>query len=68
MNLRGTILDAVEGRSVSTQYGERELVEVTVRPDDVASPGDGVTVTLGGEWTPTADHAAPGMDLLRTAA
>ena len=63
MNLRGTILDVGEGRSVSTQYGERDLVEVDLRPDEAA---DAVTVTLWGKWTHTADHAEPGMDLLVT--
>jgi len=63
VNLRGTILDVGEVRSVSTQHGSRDLVEVTVRPDDGA---DGVTVTLWGKWTHTADHAAAGMDLLVT--
>ncbi|WP_049936300.1 AAA domain-containing protein [Haloplanus natans] len=63
MNLRGTILDVGEVRSVSTRHGNRDLVEVTVRPDDGA---DGVTVTLWGKWTHTADHAAAGMDLLVT--
>jgi DNA replication ATP-dependent helicase Dna2 len=67
VNLRGTILDVGEVRSVSTQYGERDLVELSVRPDDgTADPVDGVTVTLWGKWTHTADHAAPGMDLLVT--
>jgi DNA replication ATP-dependent helicase Dna2 len=68
VNLRGTILDVGEVRSVSTQYGDRELVEVTVRPDektDTDAP-DGVAVTLWGTWTHTADHAAAGMDLLVT--
>jgi len=63
VNLRGTILDVGEGRSVSTQYGERDLVEVDLRPDEAA---DAVTVTLWGKWTHTADHAEPGMDLLVT--
>jgi DNA replication ATP-dependent helicase Dna2 len=63
VNLRGTILDVGEVRSVSTRHGSRDLVEVTVRPDDDA---DGVTVTLWGKWTHTADHAAAGMDLLVT--
>jgi len=67
VNLRGTILDVGEGRSVSTQHGERELAEVTVRPDDAATAGDeAVTVTLWGKWTHTADHAAAGMELLVT--
>jgi len=73
VNLRGTILDVGEVRTVSTQYGERELVETTVRPDgdgrQAALPGaadQSVTVTLWGKWTHTADHAAEGMDLLVT--
>jgi DNA replication ATP-dependent helicase Dna2 len=69
VTLRGTILDVGEVRAVSTQYGERDLVEVTVRPDERPATGaDGaVTVTLWGKWTHTADHAAAGMDLLVTA-
>jgi DNA replication ATP-dependent helicase Dna2 len=70
VNFRGTILDVGEVRSVSTQYGDRDLVEVTVRPDGDgprAPAGDATTtVTLWGKWTHTADHAAPGMDLLVT--
>ncbi|WP_251331262.1 ATP-dependent helicase [Haloplanus pelagicus] len=76
MNLRGTILDVGEVRTVSTQYGERDLVETTVCPDDddgaggagpsAVADGRSVTVTLWGKWTHTADHAAEGMDLLVT--
>ena len=76
MNLRGTILDVGEVRTVSTQYGERDLVETTVRPDGDGGGGQttladavddrSVTVTLWGKWTHTADHAAEGMDLLVT--
>jgi DNA replication ATP-dependent helicase Dna2 len=71
VNLRGTILDVGDVRSVSTQYGSRDLVEVTVRPDDgsPAGPEAGdatTTVTLWGKWTHTADHAAAEMDLLVT--
>ncbi|MEF8857029.1 MAG: PD-(D/E)XK nuclease family protein, partial [Haloplanus sp.] len=68
MNIRGTILDVGEVRAVSTQYGERDLVELTVRPDERSGDGaDGaVTLTLWGKWTHTADHAAAGMDLLVT--
>ncbi|SDZ82450.1 DNA replication ATP-dependent helicase Dna2 [Haloplanus vescus] len=65
MNLRGTILDVGEVRAVSTQYGERDLVEVRLRPDEAA---DAVTVTLWGKWTHTAEHAEPEMDLLVTEA
>jgi len=70
VNLRGTILDVGEVRAVSTQYGERDLVEMTVRPAERAETGiegGAVTVTLWGKWTHTADHAAAGMDLLVTA-
>jgi DNA replication ATP-dependent helicase Dna2 len=77
VNLRGTILDVGEVRSVSTQHGSRDLAEVTLRPeegdgpagvggDGVATGGGSVTVTLWGKWTHTADHAAAGMDLLVT--
>ena len=49
---------------MSTRYGERDLAELTVRPDGgVADP---VTVTLWGKWTHTAEHAEPGMELLVT--
>jgi DNA replication ATP-dependent helicase Dna2 len=61
VNVRGPIVDVGEVRSVSTSYGERDLAEVTLRLDDGPA-----TVTLWGKWTHTADHAAPGMDLLVT--
>ncbi|WP_430505650.1 AAA domain-containing protein [Haloparvum sp. PAK95] len=64
MNIRGPVVDVGDGREVSTQYGERDLCEITVRPDGGA--GDPVPVTLWGKWTETADHAEPGMDLLVT--
>ncbi|WP_248896989.1 AAA domain-containing protein [Haloplanus halobius] len=66
MNIRGTILDVGAVRSVSTDHGERELVEVELRPDDAATYGESVTMTLWGKWTHTAEHAAEGMDLLVT--
>ncbi|QGX96406.1 DUF2075 domain-containing protein [Haloplanus rallus] len=73
MNLRGTIIDVGEVRSVSTRHGERELVEATIRPERIdgegAATADGsVTVTLWGKWTHTAEHAGEGMDLLVTEA
>jgi len=61
VNVRGTILDVGDERTVSTQYGERELVELTIRRD-----GDPVRVTLWGKWTHTAAHAETGMELLVT--
>ncbi|WP_313695527.1 AAA domain-containing protein [Halorarum halobium] len=66
MNVRGPILDVGAVRSVDTKYGERDLAELTVRPDGGA--GDPVTVTLWGKWTHTAEHAAVGMELLLTEA
>jgi DNA replication ATP-dependent helicase Dna2 len=54
VNLRGTILDVGEGRTVSTQYGERDLVETTVRPS-----GDDGQTTFGDDGQTTfGDDAA----------
>ena len=65
MNVRGTILDVGDVRSVSTTHGDRDLVETTVRPE---GEGGSVTVTLWGKWTHTVEHAVEGMDLLVTEA
>jgi DNA replication ATP-dependent helicase Dna2 len=68
--LRGTVRSVGEGRTVSTQYGERDLVELDVRLDADASDadpdGDVATVTLWGKWTATAEHAASGMTVAVT--
>ena len=64
MDLRGSITSVGDVRTVDTEYGSRDLVETTVRPDRGAA--DPVTVTLWGTWTHTADHAEPGMELLVT--
>ncbi|ERH03672.1 MAG: RecB family exonuclease [Halorubrum sp. J07HR59] len=53
-------------RTVSTQYGERELCEFVIRPDGGAA--EPATVTLWGKWTHTATWAEPGMELVVTAA
>ena len=66
MNVRGPILAVGEVREVDTQYGSRDLVDLTVRPDRGA--GDPVDVTLWGKWTHTAEWAEPGMELLVTEA
>ena len=69
MNVRGPIVAVGEPRSVDTSYGERELVELTVRPDEApADRSEPVTVTLWGKWTHTAEHADEGMELLVTEA
>ncbi|MFB6107053.1 MAG: AAA domain-containing protein [Halobacteriaceae archaeon] len=59
--VRGELLDVGEVRTVSTRYGERDLVEFTVRHE-----GEPTRVTLWGKWTHTADHAVPGMEVLVT--
>ncbi|SHH57531.1 AAA domain-containing protein [Halobaculum gomorrense] len=64
MNVRGPLVAVGEVRQVSTRYGERDLAELTVRPDGEA--GEPVTVTLWGKWTHTAEHAEVGMELLVT--
>jgi len=61
VHLRGAVTDVGEGRTVDTQYGQRDLVEVGVRPD--RGRGDRVTVTLWGKWTETAEYLEAGMDL-----
>jgi DNA replication ATP-dependent helicase Dna2 len=62
VNIRGLVLDVGDVRTVNTRYGERDLVELTIRPAD----RDPVRVTLWGKWTATADHAEQGMTLLVT--
>ena len=64
MNVRGPILSIGETRTVSTSYGDRELRELRIRPERGAA--DPVDVTLWGDWTETAEHAEPGMELLVT--
>jgi len=61
VHLRGPVLDVSETKTVSTQYGERDLSEVTIRPED--GRADPVTVTLWGKWTETADDLEVGMDV-----
>ncbi|UPW00753.1 AAA domain-containing protein [Halorussus gelatinilyticus] len=70
MNVRGEVAEVGEVRTVSTQYGERDLAEVTVREDDghggAAGKADHKTVTLWGKWTESADLLDVGMELLVT--
>ncbi|GAA0506766.1 DNA replication ATP-dependent helicase Dna2 [Halorubrum aquaticum] len=66
VNVRGPIVSVGETRTVSTSYGERDLRELRIRPERGA--GDPVDVTLWGDWTETAEHAEPGMELLVTGA
>ena len=61
MQLRGIVVEVAEPKTVSTQYGESELCEVTVRPERGA--GEPTTVTLWGKWTETAEYLEAGMEL-----
>ncbi|PSP71470.1 AAA family ATPase, partial [Halobacteriales archaeon QH_8_67_27] len=61
MTLRGVVVDVSDPKTVSTQYGESELVEVTLRPD--RGRGEPTTVTLWNKWTETAEYLEPGMEL-----
>ena len=61
VNVRGTVVGESETRTVSTQYGESDLAEVTVREDDGPK-----RVTLWGKWTESADLLEDGMELLVT--
>jgi len=64
VTLRGVVVDVDGPKTVSTQYGESELLEVTLRPD--RGRGDPTTVTLWDKWTETGDYLEPGMELAVT--
>ena len=64
MTLRGVVVAVDEPRTVNTQYGESDLVEVELRPD--RGRGGPTTVTLWDKWTETADYLEPGMELAVT--
>ena len=61
MNIRGAVTEVGEGKVVDTQYGERDLLEVTVRPD--RGRGEPTTVTLWGDWAETGEYLEAGMEL-----
>ncbi|MEF8906715.1 MAG: AAA domain-containing protein [Haloarculaceae archaeon] len=61
MNIRGPVTEVGEGKVVDTQYGERDLLEVTVLPD--RGRGEPTTVTLWGDWAETGEYLEPGMEL-----
>jgi len=60
VNVRGEVTDVDGVRSVSTQYGERDVLEVRLRPEREA---ESVQVTLWGKWTETAEYLEAGMEL-----
>jgi DNA replication ATP-dependent helicase Dna2 len=64
VDLRGPVVDVGDRRTVSTSYGERELCEVTLRPERGHAPPE--TVTLWGKWAQTVDDLDLGMELLVT--
>jgi DNA replication ATP-dependent helicase Dna2 len=59
VNVRGEVVEVGEVKTVSTQYGERNLAEVTVREEDGPK-----RVTLWGKWTESAELLEDGMELL----
>jgi DNA replication ATP-dependent helicase Dna2 len=61
VNVRGEVTEVGEVRTVSTQYGESDLAEVTVREE--TGPKQ---VTLWSKWTESAELLEPGMELLVT--
>jgi len=67
-SLRGEIIAVDEPTTVETEYGERKLAELRLRPTDGSETnGDAaVDVTLWAKWADTADHAESGMDLIVT--
>ena len=72
MHVRGTVTGVGEQRTVTTQYGESDLAEVTLCPDgdgDGDGHGDGrgdgpdPRLTLWGDWAETAAVLEPGMEV-----
>jgi len=53
--VEGTVVEAGGKRTVATEYGERELAELTVLVD-----GEPTTFTLWGDWAETVDHVGEG--------
>jgi DNA replication ATP-dependent helicase Dna2 len=75
VDVRGTVANEVEVRSVSTSYGETDLAEVplvtasegeTTADGDVPVEREPTTVTLWNKWTESAELLEPGMELLVT--
>ncbi|MFB6142766.1 MAG: PD-(D/E)XK nuclease family protein, partial [Halorientalis sp.] len=65
MQLRGPVMEVGDIRTVETSSGTSDLAEVRLRPE--RGRADPVTVTLWNRWAETAEHLAPGMELLVTA-
>lgn len=58
--VEGTVLETGEARTVATQYGERELAELTVLVEDSQ---EHASVTLWGDWAETAEWVQKGHTL-----
>jgi len=56
--VEGTVLETGETRTVATQYGDRELAEISVLID-----GEPTTVSLWSDWTETTEHLREGHTL-----
>ncbi|QSG02438.1 UvrD/REP helicase [Natranaeroarchaeum sulfidigenes] len=63
VNLDGVIVDVEEPRTITTQHGESELAELSVRREEDSDP---VTVTLWGKWAETGEYVEAGMDIVVT--
>jgi DNA replication ATP-dependent helicase Dna2 len=61
VHVRGVVVDVAKPKAVSTQYGESELLEVTIRPDRGAS--EETVTTLWGDWAETGEYLDVGMEL-----
>ena len=60
--LRGPLVEVSEEKTVNTKHGERDLVELTLRPE--GGRAEPVMLTLWGKWTETAEYAKAGMEVL----
>src|SRR5699024_9794129 len=60
--LRGPLVEVGDETTANTRYGERDIAELTMRPD--GGRGDPVTLTRWGKWAETAEYAREGMDVL----
>jgi len=64
-SFQGEIVDVDEPTTVETDYGERKLAKLHVRPTDGSETAgaEAVEVTLWAKWADTASHTETGMDL-----
>jgi DNA replication ATP-dependent helicase Dna2 len=65
VSIRGLVVGVEGPRTVETEYGETDLLEVSLRPE--RGRADPTTVTLWDKWTETEAYLQSGMDLAVTA-